>query len=95
MKKPHIEAHKHSSAHRSSLEKDQVCGCFYCLSIFSPQEIEEWISDKGGDTAICPYCGIDSIIGAGAGYPINQEFLTKMKNHWFGWVLEKKYSGLL
>lgn len=78
----HIEAHKFSSNHRAALEKDRICGCFYCLRIFSPSEIVDWIPDKEG-TAVCPFCGIDSVIGESSGYPITAELLSDMKNYWF------------
>ena len=39
----YIKAHKFSSNHMQNLKKDNICGCFYCLSIFSPKEIKEWI----------------------------------------------------
>jgi acetone carboxylase gamma subunit len=37
-----------------------------------------------GTTALCPYCGIDSVIGDKSGFPITKEFLEKMYQHWFG-----------
>lgn len=78
----HIKAHQYSSNHRKQLLNDNVCGCFYCLSIFNPNEIEEWVEDSEG-TAICPYCGIDSVIGESSGYPITKEFLKRMYDYWF------------
>lgn len=78
----HIEAHKYSSNHKEQLAKDTKCGCFYCLTIFSPKEISDWVEDISG-TAICPYCDIDSIIGESSGYPITKEFLEEMKKYWF------------
>lgn len=78
----YIAAHKYSINHKEQLLKDKKCGCFYCLSIFSPQEIEDWLEDTSG-TAVCPYCEIDSVIGESSGYPITKEFLSKMKEHWF------------
>lgn len=78
----HIEAHKYSSNHREQLIKDKKCGCFYCLTIFNPKEISEWVKDIRG-TAVCPYCGVDAIIGESSGYHITKEFLKKMNNHWF------------
>ena len=75
-------AHKYSSNHKASLLKDTKCGCFFCLKIFSPTEIDEWIDDVEG-TAICPYCGIDSIFGDSSGYPITTEFLSEMNKYWF------------
>ena len=77
-----IEAHKFCSNHKKELLNDKKCGCFYCLEIFDPKEIKIWIKDKSG-TALCPYCGIDSVIGESSGYPITKEFLQKMKEQWF------------
>lgn len=78
----YIEAHKYSMNHRKELESDTICGCFYCLNIFNPKEITEWINDSS-ETAICPYCGVDSVIGSYTGYPITKEFLKKMYQYWF------------
>lgn len=77
-----IEAHKFCANHREELLKDNKCGCFYCLQIFSPSEIQEWIEDPKG-TAVCPYCGIDAVIGESSNYPITEEFLEKMEKYWF------------
>lgn len=78
----YIKAHEYSINHKSQLQEDNTCGCFRCLEIFSPSEITQWISDKKG-TALCPHCGIDSIIGESSGYPITKEFLIKMNKYWF------------
>lgn len=78
----YITAHKFSANHKEALLKDKKCGCFYCMKIFDPNEINEWIEDVSG-TAICPYCGIDSIIGESSGFPITKEFLEKMNDFWF------------
>ena len=77
-----IAAHKHSSRHRTEIEESNLCGCFYCLQVFEPSIIDFWIDDK--TTAMCPRCGIDSVIGSKSGYPLTVEFLQQMKNHWFG-----------
>lgn len=79
----YIEAHKFCCHHREMLEKDNRCGCFNCLNIFNPSEIEEWLDCDIGHTALCPYCGIDSVIGESSGYPITKEFLKKMQDKWF------------
>ena len=76
------QAHKFSANHQSQLLKDKKCGCFYCLHIFSPSEIIEWIKDIDG-TAICPYCGIDSVMGESSGHPITHSFLEEMNKYWF------------
>ena len=81
----YVRAHKHSSRHRDELRRSELCGCFYCLEIYSPAEIEEWIDERDGvgTCALCPRCGIDSVIGSASGYPITREFLESMHRHWF------------
>lgn len=77
-----IKAHEFSSKNMTALRNDRVCGCFYCLRIFSPVQIERRLVSE--ETALCPYCGIDSVIGESSGYPITEEFLAEMKAYWFG-----------
>ena len=77
-----IGAHAFSSNHKKELVRDEVCGCFHCLAIFSPREIVNWLRDTEG-TALCPYCGIDSVLGESSGFPITAEFLEKMQAYWF------------
>jgi hypothetical protein len=76
-----ITAHKWAVRNRSDLQKSNLCGCFYCLAVFPANEVQNWIDD--GETALCPKCGIDSVIGSISEYPIQHEFLSKMHDHWF------------
>ncbi|MBO6899645.1 MAG: cytoplasmic protein [Shimia sp.] len=76
-----VLAHKQSIRHRTQIEVSTICGCFFCLSVFRPSEISEWCDDD--QTALCPNCGIDSVIGAASGYSIEEEFLTEMNQYWF------------
>ena len=78
---PHIRANKHCSNHRFEIERSEICGCFYCMSVFPPGEIVEWID--AGQSALCAKCEIDSVIGSASGYPITREFLEQMYAHWF------------
>lgn len=75
-------AHQHSINHRQEVEQSDICGCFHCTKIYPPTEIKDWLEDKAG-TALCPYCGVDAVIGDKSGYPITEEFLTQMRKHWF------------
>ena len=81
-------AHKHSFENELELMQSDKCGCFYCLKIFTPDELNEddWIEDGGGRTAECPFCGTDSVIGDASGYPITKEFLAEMEDLWFGQI---------
>ncbi|MDI6535147.1 cytoplasmic protein [Bacillus mycoides] len=82
MEKYFEEAHRFCSRNRILLEKDIICGCFHCLKVFSPKEITDWW-EKEEDTAECPYCGIDSVIGESSGFPITKKFLVEMNKRYF------------
>jgi hypothetical protein len=82
-----LEAHRHSTIHGLEIDSSAICGCFYCLGTYVPSEITEWLDDRiygqAGQTALCPRCGIDSVIGSAAGFPITAEFLRAMRERWF------------
>lgn len=72
---------------KSLLNRSKICGCGKCLEIFSPSEIRWWQSD---DTARCPHCGSDSILGDASGFHVTEEFLGQMCRY-----LKEKWSDEL
>jgi len=81
-RKPDLEAaHRHCYKCRKEVMASEICGCFHCLATFPPGEIEEWLDD--GQTAMCPKCGIDSVIGSASGFSIDEQFLGSMNQRWF------------
>ena len=87
------EAHTHCASHRTEVETSTDCGCFHCLDVYGPEEIEEWLEEATGDfasppstwTAFCPRCTIDSVIGDASGPPVKDAaFLKAMYEFWFG-----------
>jgi hypothetical protein len=79
------EAHEHASRHRAEVLRSGRCGCFYCCSTFPPQDITRWTDEVGGEgqTALCPRCGIDSVLGDRSGFDLSPGFLQNMKSFWF------------
>ncbi len=79
------EAHRHSSEHRAAIERSTLCGCFYCRRSYASAEIVEWTDS--GETALCPRCGIDSVVGDASGFPVaDKDFLSAMRSFWFAGV---------
>jgi hypothetical protein len=75
-------AHRHSANHRAELEQSDMCGCFHCRNTFKAAKVDEWIDEDS--TALCPHCGIDSVIGSASGFPVCEEkFLQAMYKRWF------------
>lgn len=50
-----------SRHNKDDIQESQLAGCFHCLKLVVPTAITEWV-DEAGTTAICPACGIDSLI---------------------------------
>jgi hypothetical protein len=86
-----VSPHGHSINNRNEIEASGQCGCFYCCAIYRPSEIEDWHEETIGPiseqpdpfTAMCPRCGIDSLIGDRAGFELSVEFLSAMHERWF------------
>jgi hypothetical protein len=102
--KDYIKAHKYAYSNRAELLASDICACFYCLKAFKPEAIIEWT--KGDDSAICPYCHIDSVIGSACGIPLTKRLLKNMQTHWFAasetwekkdgeWVVVEKFDPLV
>lgn len=73
------ELHKKCFHNVSELHTVGRCGCFYCQMIFDILHIEEWTDN--GLTAICPFCGVDSVIPL---YPqMDESILEKMYDYYF------------
>ena len=73
--------HQDSIYHADDLKQKTKCGCFYCLEIFTPDEITNWTDD--GKTALCPFCGIDAVIAETTERQISTSFLKEMNQYWF------------
>lgn len=82
----HKQAHLLSSEHRDAVDSSALCGCFYCVTTFKPEHIVEWCDS--GETALCPRCGIDSVLPESEIYELTIEFLYEMKKEWFSMVEE-------
>jgi hypothetical protein len=78
-----VAAHKHASKHRVELEASTRCGCFFCFRTFPPTSIKAWID--ASQTALCPACGVDSVIGSASSHRLDDAFLRKMHGHFFGY----------
>ena len=75
------ELHKGSFKNVKKIYKSSYCGCFCCLKEFRPAIIKEYCHD--GQTAMCPFCGTDSVISSHQGWAINVQLLKQMHKKYF------------
>ena len=75
-------AQKASFRNYSQIKQSTLCGCFSCMTVFNAQAVKSWTDDN--QTAQCPLCQTDSVIGDASGYSINKAFLRKVRETYFG-----------
>ena len=83
--------HDYTFANEDYVKSSNKCGCFHCGKIFDASEVEEekYIKEKNGKrTAICPYCGIDSVI-PDSKVELTSELIQLMNDEWFGGSMKK------
>jgi hypothetical protein len=79
----YVEAQKHASRHRVELEASARCACFFCFRTFPTGSIRAWTD--ANQTALCPGCGVDAVIGSASAQRLDDAFLRKMHTHFFGY----------
>jgi hypothetical protein len=77
-----VAAHRYCTNNRGQLDASSEAGCFFCKSMFASGDVTDWCDE--GQTALCPRCGIDSVLGSHTGLPIaDPAFLEAMHQYWF------------
>ena len=72
-----VEVHELSWKHKALILASKQCGCFHSCQ----RKIEEWPEREG--TAICPRCGIHSVLPEKSGVGLTAELLEEMHRYWF------------
>ena len=88
-----LAAYRYTTNNHAQIEGSKLCGCCHCVRLFKPEEIVGWtgltvenIDDPkaiAAQTAMCPYCGSEAVLGDGCGFPINGHFLARMNEAWY------------
>ncbi len=74
-------ARTHSSQHRAEIQASGLCACFFCFRTFPAVEITSWID--ASQTALCPRCGVDAVIGSASNHRLDDVFLRRMHTQFF------------
>lgn len=56
-------------------------GCYSCCKVFPAHEVKEYTDE--GETALCPHCSVDAVVGDASGYLITEENLKVACKYWF------------
>ncbi len=82
MDKKEIEKiYAHSKNNKDEILRSETCGCFFCKKVFAPKKIKNWLEKE--NTALCPYCAVDSVLGDASGVEITKSLLEEMHRIYF------------
>lgn len=73
---------KHSNHNKIDFDNmlpDEDCSCYHCMNYFPIKDVVDWFED----TALCPSCGIDSLV-VGAVLPST---LIEAHKYWFNYLI--------
>ena len=73
--------YRHSKNNIAEISKSKICECFYCKKIFAPNEIKNRLENE--NTALCPYCSVDSVLSDASGVEITKKLLEEMHKIYF------------
>lgn len=82
-----MDYHKAATHNKEALLRSDRIRCFYCLS-FIPKHmvrhwrVGEWV-DRDDSTGLCPFCGIDALIGDDSGLLLEDHIFQELHNYWF------------
>lgn len=63
------------------IQQSNNAGCFKCLKIFPTNEVKDYTDN--GETVLCPYCGIDSVVGDMCGFNLSVDALKSANAFWY------------
>ena len=75
------KAIEYATANEENLKNSSKAGCYYCKKIYDASEVLEFL--EGERTALCPKCGIDSVIPSNSPIELTSSNLNKLNKHWF------------
>lgn len=71
---------KESENNSLSLLKSNDAYCFMCQKKMDAREIKHYELKNGNDTALCPYCGLPTIVCSSSGLDCSSSALKEVKN---------------
>lgn len=80
-----VKIHQTTIFNKKSIKnKNHACGCFSCLQTFDSSLITKTCDNN--QTALCPFCEIDSVIHETRTRKVTDSLLTQMYNRYFSYI---------
>lgn len=74
---------KHSTDNQPDIVASEICGCYSCMNMFSPEEIKDYAPGYVFATAKCPVCGRKTVLPEHPDYKLTRHLLNELRQHYF------------
>jgi len=86
----HAQAFRHTLNNRAEILASDFCGCYFCFNTFMPSAVRKWydeidgriVEHSEGQTACCPHCHLDGVIGSASGFQVTHDLLEELSRHY-------------
>ena len=90
-----MRLHMNTVGNAARVRAANLCGCFHCRESFPPNEVVRFIPEQnGGETALCPRCGVDAVLTNLDGEPLTPALLEEMHGRFFSGGEDVEEAGL-
>lgn len=81
---PLMQLHLQTIGNADRVKRAGQCGCFHCMNRFPAAEVQRFLPEKdGGSTALCPRCGVDSVLSDQDTAALTDELIAEMNRRFF------------
>ena len=71
--------HKHSFNNKFEILNSHKCACFHCFRIYDSADVDTFSKETDGqETALCPLCISNTIIGDASGFNLTDELIDTL-----------------
>ena len=73
------QAMKFAISNKKAIQESPKAGCYYCKKTYKPSKVVEFLEHE--EIALCPKCGIDSVLPANSPYEPTNENLAELHQY--------------
>ena len=88
------DIHNHSFKNKEEILHSKRCVCFHCFKTYDADDIDTYLGeDDGKETALCPLCITDTVIGDACGYELTDEVVDALADQYLNGLTRDEMNG--
>ncbi len=75
---------KHTKDNEIDILRSKKCSCLFCRQSYDARKVSEWNNEEKRISAICPECGMDTVVGDASGFNLDHDTLKAINQAYYG-----------